>query len=952
MKGDSPRGDGRNRRIPASDQCVEDAAISKQPEVTGQYKTMTTFDSLFQELAGHPPFPWQKALFERFLQNDVPQSCQLPTGLGKTSIAPVWLIALGLGAPLPRRLVYVVNRRTVVDQTTNEIVRIRQKLLQTDSSSQQLRELKSRLQSQCAFETDVPFAISTLRGQFADNQEWATDPTRPAVICGTVDMIGSRLLFSGYRIGFRSRPLHAGFLGQDTLIVHDEAHLEPAFQTLLGSIQAEQGSGRFPDLRPLRVMELTATSRGQRVPFRLTDEDRNHPVVQSRLQATKQLQLHPVTEEKKELVTKLTQLALEHQESGAPILIFARSVEVVEQVADALEKKFSGQDRIARLTGTMRGLERDRLARENGVFLRFLPEVNRPEEYPAKDGTVYLVCTSAGEVGVNLSAHHLICDLSTYESMAQRFGRVNRFGSYDDTRIDVVHPNSFAEDDKLSPLDLSRKRTLGLLRSLQGDASPAALESLNPEDCLAGFAPVPPQLPTSDILFDSWSLTTITEKLPGRPPVDDYLHGIPTDWERPRTSVAWREEVQVLGKIIDDDSGQTLLDVLGLSPDELLEDYPVKAHETLEDDSGRIYDKLKKIAGRCDAPVWVIDRDGTTRVTSLSALTSEKKEDFDADLILLPPTVGGLSGGMLDPSSLIADDVADQWTVESDGNELPRRLRVWDQQSPPPGMRLIRTIDTKPDNDVNDEELNPVETEEEKEGANGHSAGRFWRWYLRPNSADDDGSKIARFAIPLQQHTDDVLQRANAIGSKLLGDYPQIAEALNVAAFLHDFGKRRVLWQRGIGNPVPTRWYAKSGLDPETNQIWRVREQSHYRHEFGSIMDLLSLGDKPTEELAEVQKQYRKLSPEMQDLVLHLVAAHHGRARPRFKEIEAFDPDYGLGDCDTVAAEIPQRFARLQRRYGRWGLAWLESLLRAADIAASRQASLSESASEPELEEV
>ena len=30
-----------------------------------------------------------------------------------------------------------------------------------------------------------------------------------------------------------------------------------------------------------------------------------------------------------------------------------------------------------------------------------------------------------------------------------------------------------------------------------------------------------------------------------------------------------------------------------------------------------------------------------------------------------------------------------------------------------------------------------------------------------------------------------------------------------------------------------------------------------------------------------------------------------------------------------------QRFARLQRRYGRWGLAYLESLVRAADYAAS-----------------
>ena len=37
----------------------------------------------------------------------------------------------------------------------------------------------------------------------------------------------------------------------------------------------------------------------------------------------------------------------------------------------------------------------------------------------------------------------------------------------------------------------------------------------------------------------------------------------------------------------------------------------------------------------------------------------------------------------------------------------------------------------------------------------------------------------------------------------------------------------------------------------------------------------------------------------------------------------------------SLLAEIPRRFARLQRTYGRWGLAYLESLLRAADYAAS-----------------
>ncbi|MFN3351888.1 hypothetical protein, partial [Pseudorhodoplanes sp.] len=37
------------------------------------------------------------------------------------------------------------------------------------------------------------------------------------------------------------------------------------------------------------------------------------------------------------------------------------------------------------------------------------------------------------------------------------------------------------------------------------------------------------------------------------------------------------------------------------------------------------------------------------------------------------------------------------------------------------------------------------------------------------------------------------------------------------------------------------------------------------------------------------------------------------------------------------ARDVALRFARLQRQWGPWGLAWWESLLRAADQQASRQ---------------
>lgn len=79
-----------------------------------------SFDSDFQLLTGNAPFPWQRALFERIVVGDIPQACDLPTGLGKTSVIAIWLLALAQKPSLPRHLVYVVNRRTVVDQSTAE----------------------------------------------------------------------------------------------------------------------------------------------------------------------------------------------------------------------------------------------------------------------------------------------------------------------------------------------------------------------------------------------------------------------------------------------------------------------------------------------------------------------------------------------------------------------------------------------------------------------------------------------------------------------------------------------------------------------------------------------------------------------------------------------------------------------------------------------------------------
>lgn len=899
--------------------------MNRDVDLQVQFGTLTGFASCFERLTGHLPFPWQQALFGELLQRRFPMSCDIPTGLGKTSIIAIWLLALshharaGTTADFPRRLVYVVNRRTVVDQATREAEKMRNAL----ATKTELEVVAAALKSLGARPSDAPLAISTLRGQFADNAEWRNDPARPAVIVGTVDMIGSRLLFAGYGCGFKSRPLHAGFLGQDTLLVHDEAHLEPAFQELVAAIESEQQRRR--EFRRFRVVALTATPRSGGERFRLTAADLKHGVVQKRIKAKKGIVFWPIDDEKK-TADEVARCALCYKDTGKAILIYLRKLDFVEKVADKLGK---ADLPVQRLTGTMRGLERDALAKGDAIFARFIPMpgVN------AQPGTVYLVCTSAGEVGIDISADHMVCDLTPFDSMAQRFGRVNRFGN-NDSWIDVVHstsdkltksaenspsvpddahvqadpsgPNDASGDTgskkkakPQSPFDQACQRTLSLLQQLpkredqRHDASPSALGDLPAADRQAAFTPPPVILPATDILFDAWALTSVRQKLPGRPPVAGWLHGV-AEWEPPETQVAWREEV-----------GCVTGELLGrYKPEDLLEDYPLKPQELLRDRTSRVLSHLETIAGRCPSlSAWLVDSDGQVTVLSLPEIL-EKDEPSLADcIVLLPPNAGGLAKGILDGGAGAVEtlryDVADEW---KDEKSEPCRRRVWDGEERPAGMRRVRTIDTRPDADGESDEV------EETSGGR-----RYWYWYAR-----NDGSRTARQEQDLDPHLKSAEDFASAIVAKLGLSEPE-ASAVTFAAKWHDLGKRREVWQRSIRNrDYPGIVLAKSGGRMQPLDL------NNYRHEFGSLLDLSNV------------TEFHRLTPEVQELLLHFIAAHHGRARPHFPADEVLDREHSDEVAARVAREVPRRFARLQRKYGRWGLAYLESMVRAADVLASQ----------------
>jgi CRISPR-associated endonuclease/helicase Cas3 len=152
---------------------------------------------------------------------------------------------------------------------------------------------------------------------------------------------------------------------------------------------------------------------------------------------------------------------------------------------------------------------------------------------------------------------------------------------------------------------------------------------------------------------------------------------------------------------------------------------------------------------------------------------------------------------------------------------------------------------------------------------------------------------------------------------------------LAIAARLHGEGKRAIRWQPAFNAPDDGNLYAK------TSGPINFALLDRYRHEFQSL------------DMAARDAEFLKLPKELQELALHMIAAHHGFGRPII-EISGCD-DAPPSKLEPRARDVALRFARLQRRWGPCGLAWWESLLRAVDHQASRENEADDAELTPEV---
>lgn len=859
---------------------------------------------------------------------------------------------------LPRRLVYVVDRRTVVDQATDVAMDLRERL-----ADPALKEVCAGL-LELSTDEEKPLSISTLRGEYADNGEWREDPARAAIIIGTVDMIGSRLLFSGYGVSRRMRPVHAGFLGQDTLIVHDEAHLSPAFGSLIKEIRRLQKDAR--EVRPIRVMELSATRRGEGAAevFTIAADDWANCTVKRRLRAAKRVHLRspgdaPGT------IDAIAREAASYKDAKVRVVVYVRSPKTAGLVVKALTDPKTHRiepNRIALLTGTIRGYERDQMtlvpwdaipegqARDRArVFQGFRANPGRPPP----DTTEYLVATSAGEVGVDLDADHMVSDLTTLDSMIQRLGRVNRLGGRTDTTVtvfDIREKDEEAPDDQDQRLDATRRALGSLDRIGDGggfDASPDALrrlvETLGPNVIADAFSKRPDIPGLTDILLDGWAMTSVDD-LPGRPAVDRWLHG--RDGQQPSLYVAWREEVGHLDKVYVSDLPDLLKTIFGK--------HPVRAQERVGGPLSDVVEELKKVARRSDGLAVVLLPRGAPRALLLSDVLKDPASLKEATIVLAPAAGGKDDEGMIAGGDVkTVRDVADlpspgkrkndeapvvqrvRVLLTRDGETDTWRARRLGGDDGPDGVGLEATGFKGAVREARTKRGLGLDLMRETGRAvlawdsDGDESRALLLFALRGTPEAAEGSQDAlRDPVTITDHNAAVGEQARSTVRRLhlTQSFPLIADAVELAAARHDLGKDRDGWQKAIGHrppkPRPDAWtpWAKSD-----RQGFDDSECGKYRHEFGSLREA-------------AKDAVITVHPE-RELILHLIATHHGWGRPHFAE-EQWDiaDDLAYGENEAVAANVLWRYAELQRRLGRWQLAWLEALVRAADIEVSARA--------------
>lgn len=431
------------------------------------------FRDFFARVTGFAPFAWQSRMAEEIAaKRRWPDRIALPTGVGKSNVVTIWAYTLAMELlqtesvrHMPLRLIYVVDRRIIVDAVDQQAQAIATLFSQSEVPG--IRAMAAALRP---YPEAPALEVARARGGVPSKQLWTRSPNQPTILTSTVDQAGSRLLFRGYGIAGGQQSLHAGLLGIDSLFILDEAHLSTPFvQTLTAIRHAQEEREVSAGLLPLSLVTMSATlpESGKGWAFSLSPVETEE--LADRLRRPKWMTMPLIAlsanGESVEISGDDTANEVSHHENDDVPLAKAvddffvnRSqlqsaivkqvgritkdlgsgigVVVLNHVAAAralftVLKRKSTDDKAERgnirevvlLTGRIRGYDRDALLR------RWLPQMQaqRPMD-SARVGVVWVIATQTIEVGADFDFDALITECAPLPALRQRLGRLNRLG--------------------------------------------------------------------------------------------------------------------------------------------------------------------------------------------------------------------------------------------------------------------------------------------------------------------------------------------------------------------------------------------------------------------------------------------------------------------------------------------------------------------------------------------
>lgn len=420
------------------------------------------FDHWFARATGNPPYVYQRALAER---DGWPSVLEVPTGSGKTqAVIGAWLYQRQRRVG-PRRLVYALPMRTLVEQT-----------------AQAAQEMIERLGMS---ERVVVHVL--MGGETRPSEDWRLHPEADQILVGTIDMLLSRALNRGYADGRYAWPIAFGLLNADCRWVFDEVQLMGPARTTsaqLDGLRAALGTAlpcettwvsATVDRAALQTVDRPVLGDVMQLP----DDDRRGPLA-ARLNAPKRVERVDLVGEE-DAPKRIAQVCAERHVPGTRTLVVLNTVKDAQDTFTALSKELGdGEPSTVLLHSRFRPADRKR-------------HMHAALDQPPTAGTI-VVSTQVIEAGVDLSSRTLITALAPFSSVVQRLGRCNRAGDDGPATalwIDRGPLEDTAASKKLaapySPIDLDRSR-LKLLE-LEGESlSPARLEEIEVEETRGAHA--------------------------------------------------------------------------------------------------------------------------------------------------------------------------------------------------------------------------------------------------------------------------------------------------------------------------------------------------------------------------------------------------------------------------------------------------------------------------------